>query len=84
MTVVISALVTAISGLIAIWLKHRLDRLDRMAKPTSNGFAAKVTDSLDRIERRTERTESRIDRVASRQDRLEHLIHDHLANGDDS
>lgn len=78
---VMSALVAALGGLVAIWLKHRLDRLDHMAKPTSNGFAGRVTDALERIETRTERTETRIDRVASRQDRLERLIHDHL-NGD--
>lgn len=77
----ISALVAAIGGLLAIWLKHRLDRLDRMAKPTSNGFASRVTDALERIETRTERTETRIDRVASRQDRLERLIHDQMNGG---
>lgn len=80
---VLTAIVSGVVALGAIWLKYRLDRLDRMAKPTSNGFAAKVTDALDRIEARTDRTESRCERIASRQDRLERLIHDHLNKGDD-
>lgn len=48
------------------------------SEPTGNGFAGKVTASLERIEARTERTESRCDRIASRQDRLERMIYDHL------
>lgn len=42
-----TAVIAGILGLLGIWLKARLDRIDQTTAPTGNGFAARTDDRLD-------------------------------------
>lgn len=78
MTEVMAAAVAGVVTLLAIWLRHRLDRLDALAKPTGNGYAKATTDLLERIDARTERLAARAELHDTRLFRLERTMSDHL------
>lgn len=48
-TPIIVATITGFFGLAGIWLTKRLNKIERLAAPTGNGFAKSTTDNLDAV-----------------------------------
>lgn len=48
-------------GAIGVYGAWKAKKAEKYAKPTGNGFAKKVTESLARIETKVDRTEEKID-----------------------
>jgi hypothetical protein len=48
-------------GAVGVYGAWKAKKAEKYAKPTGNGFAKKVTDTLARIETKVDRTEEKID-----------------------
>jgi hypothetical protein len=65
-SIVLGAFITGCFGLAGIWLTKRLNKLERMAEPTSNGFAKRTDNDLKTVLAAVERIEDRVDRINDR------------------
>ena len=78
--------VTNVTGVTVVWLKLRKTRVHvdqakaaaqsaaDLSRPTGNGWAAKVLDKFDHLEKRFDHLDTRLDRIENRQDRTDQNV----------